>query len=347
MLEVNYWGTFKMLWRIQSVNYIKGKINIVLGIIVTLATLFAWLSFKEISIGEHQTIVGYDPFVVASGIGVTTIRICMYNMYRNIYMFRKANVFQRLFSTPISKSFVFFSIVIFNWIVNLGVCAGLFGFSMIFSAERARLATVDWATVFCGFFLLSIFCSLFAFLLGFGIGFTQKKFEVSLVIASLFYFGAIYILGLGIPYSLVFSKDVSSKWFSQFVYWADYFLVVKYPLNIMQAGWSKDLFTGHSQVFWTTDIFGYGGHEWVPYVVSVLVIILTAYGVAVVFVRNYAIGLKKYRRVQFSRMHSENMARIKKASSVEELEIIMKKINSQRISIDQLGVRKKRTRRAK
>jgi ABC-2 type transport system permease protein len=335
-MKSSYRKIFNDLWRLQTANYLKGKINIVLGTIVTFATLFAWLSFKQISLGAGKSLVGYDPFVVASGIGVTTIRICMFNVYRNIYFLRKYGVIDRLFATPISKSFVFFSIIIFNFVVNIGVCACLFGFSMIYSDVRLHIGNINWLMFISGFLLLSVFCFLFAFILGFGIGFTQKKFEIALIIASVFYFGSIYILGLGIPYSLVFNKDVSSLGFAKFIYWFDYFIPVKYQLNIMQAGWIGDTsfsyFSG-TDLYWTSDGFGYNFQTWIPYVVSLFVCAVAGGGVAFIFIRRYEVGIKKYRRVLFTKLHAKNISTIRKAKTLEELEQEMLLVKVQRNNV--------------
>jgi hypothetical protein len=52
--------------------------------------------------------------------------------------------------------------------------------------------------------------------------------------------------------------------------------------------------------------------------------------VAFIFIRRYEVGIKKYRRVLFTKLHAKNISTIRKAKTLEELEQEMLLVKVQR-----------------
>jgi hypothetical protein len=92
---------------------------------------------------------------------------------------------------------------------------------------------------------------------------------------------------------------------------------------------SFSYFSG-TDLYWTSDGFGYNFQTWIPYVVSLFVCAVAGGGVAFIFIRRYEVGIKKYRRVLFTKLHAKNISTIRKAKTLEELEQEMLLVKVQR-----------------
>lgn len=312
----NRLSIFKEIWNLQFENYKKDLYNIFSGWIITLVIMLVWLTFRDTSIKS-------DPFVLASAIGVVGIRNCGFNFVRTIYKLKQTKFFTRIFSTNISKGFTFFIIILFNQATNLLISAVFFGIGMLYADQSAKVVDVNWAMFIAGYLLLALMSNL----LGFIIGFTVKKLDIAITIACFYYFGAIYFLGLGFPWTTL----AKYKGFTI----ASYFFPQRYALNIMAAGWIN---RPDMTVNETVD-FGFGHHPWIPYVVSVVIILLGILTMILLLKKEYEFGNKQYKRYRTVQKHLVIIRQIKRATSVEELKKVIEDRNE--INHDLIKIQKK------
>ncbi|AUB31867.1 ABC transporter permease [Spiroplasma floricola] len=299
------WNVFKIIFSMQASNYKKDLFVIFSGWIITTLTLLIWLAFKNAGTGADDKGLRVDDFIVASAIGMSIIRNCLYNFVKTLFDFKSTLFFEKLFSTSISKTFVFFIIVLFNQIMNILVAIFMFAISMIFVEQRALLANINWLIFLLGFFLMAISSNLLALIIVFII----KKLEWALVIANVFYFLPVFLLGLGIPWSLLESNKP--------IMIIGFFLPQRYFLNIMASGWVGDI---HMEI----NQFGYGGNYWIAYIVSFAIIAILTIWIIYIFIRKFEYENKKFHRYHSTMKHMAIIYSIKKANSIEELNEIMK-----------------------
>ncbi|QEH62094.1 hypothetical protein SCHIN_v1c08990 [Spiroplasma chinense] len=315
---INKRSIFKELWRLQLDNYKKDLFNLFSGWIITLITLVVWLSFKDTS---ESAGLKQDNFVLASAIGVSCIRNCLFNFIRTIHDFKNKDFFNRLFSTKISKRFVFTLMILFNQVANLIVTILFFCVGMLYKDQRIKVADVNWLMFSIGYILLIIMCNLMAFI----IAFTQKKLEWALVLGNITYFGAIFLLGLGIPYTTLSTVPWLMK--------LTFIIPQRYILNIMQAGWidSPDFTIPNHDTG-----FGYNENAWIPYVTSVVWILFLALLLAFISVRAFEYENRKYKKYANRNKHLGIIYSIKRTQNLEELNNIISVNKSMNKSVKEL-----------
>ncbi|AUM62839.1 ABC transporter permease [Spiroplasma monobiae] len=296
------WSTFKLIFSMQWSNYKKDSYVIFSGWIITTLTLVIWLAFKNEGTGNAEIVP--DDFILASAIGISVIRNCLFNLVKTTFDFKKTLFFEKLFSTSISKTFVFGTIILFNQIVNIIVAIFMFSIGMLFSQQRAYLSNVNWPVFIIGFILLAISSNLIAFI----IVFTTKKFEWASVIANLFYFLPMFLLGLGIPWTLLEGN--------KFIMIIGFAIPQRYFLNIMASGWS-------GRVTMPENDFWYKGHFWIPYLMSILIIVVLIIILVYIFIKKFEFENKKFQKYPSSMKHMAIISSIKKANSIEELNEVM------------------------
>ncbi|WP_338984609.1 ABC transporter permease [Spiroplasma endosymbiont of Diplazon laetatorius] len=301
------WSVFKIIFSMQLSNYKKDAFVIFSGWIITTLTLIIWLAFKNAPVGEStegESIVKIDDFILASAIGISVIRNCLFNFVKTLYDFKHTLFFEKLFSTSISKTFVFGTIILFNQLVNIIVAIFMFAIGMLFANQRIYLGNINWFIFLLGFLLLSISSNLIALI----IVFTTKKYEWASVIANLFYFLPVFLLGLGIPWNLLEEN--------KFVMIIGFFLPQRYFLNIMASGWVGDIKMQEND-FW------YNGNFWIPYLVSFAIIVILIIALIFIFVKKFEYENKKFQKYSSTMKHMAIISSIKKASSIEELNDIL------------------------
>ncbi|AGR41448.1 ABC transporter permease [Spiroplasma taiwanense] len=302
-MQQSRWSIFKSIWKIQWDNYKKDSFNIFSGWVITTITLVVWLAFK------NSGSMTYDEFVLASAIGISGIRNCLFNFHKTLHDFKSTLFFERLFNTKISKTFIFGTMILFNQIMNSCVTLFLVGLSMLFPEQRQSIQSVNWFSFFLGFILLLLMSNLIAFILAF----TIKKYEIAAVYGNIYYFGSVYLLGLGIPYSTLSS--------SQTIIIISFLFPQRYVLNIMDSGWINDFYMQNES-------FGYNGNFWIPYVVSFILILVFLIILIFIFRRKFEYENKKYKRYSNTKKHLAIIYSIKRASTISELEEAMKIWNS-------------------
>lgn len=326
------------LWRVQTINYCRDSVNIVLGIVLTTVTMLCWVAFKPMLPGGIST----DQFVLASAIGISIIRNSQYNFDLTICDWREKKLFNRLAQTPISKRTMMISILTFNWFINIIVGLWLFGLAMIFQNQREILGNVQWGQFILGFALnivVSNAMALFAVVL-------LKNKALVLVISLLSYFLPMYLLGLGIPWNIVGNYSGLNIFL--------YIFPHRYPLALMQAAWvgcahagsmpypipntiPQFLTGGGINPDWTAwnnswlgvHGFGFGAHGgwYVPVLVSCGWILFFGLGIYLVLRAQYSYGQKRYKQYRGIQKHLHYISQIKRVKSVEELNALMLHIN--------------------
>ncbi|QHX36852.1 ABC transporter permease [Spiroplasma sp. BIUS-1] len=296
------WNTFKLIFSMQFSNYKKDAFVIFSGWIITTLTLVIWLAFKNESTGSEEILP--DAFILASAMGMSVIRNCLFNFVKTIYDYKNSLFFEKIFSTNISKTFVFSTIILFNQMINIIVAIFMFSVGMLFSDQRDYLVNVNWPIFLLGFFLLAISSNLIALI----IVFTTKKYEWASVIANLFYFLPVFLLGLGIPWRLL-EKN-------KFIMAIGFLLPQRYFLNIMASGWSGDI-TMQKNQFW------YNGHFWIPYVVSIIIIVISLLIIGYIFIKKFEFENKRFQKYSSTMKHMAIISSIKKANSIEELNEVL------------------------
>ncbi len=298
------WSAFKIIFAMQLSNYKKDLFVVFSGWIITTITLVVWLAFKNAGTGAGNKDLVVDNFIVASAIGISVIRNCLFNLVKTIYDFKSSMFLDRLFSTKVSKTFVFSIIILFSQIVNILVAIFMFAISMLFPDQRQEIVNVNWPVLFLGFFLLAISSNLIALI----IVFHAKSYEWASVIANLFYFLPMFLLGLGIPWTLLEQNKP--------IIIIGFFLPQRYFLNIMASGWADD-------IGMKTNQFGYNGNFWIPYLVSLIILILLTIWLVLLLKKTFGYKKKLLKKYPTNLKHIAIIYSIKKANSIEELNQII------------------------
>ncbi|ARU91417.1 hypothetical protein SCLARK_00786 [Spiroplasma clarkii] len=152
---------------------------------------------------------------------------------------------------------------------------------MLYQDQREKVADVNWVLFLIGYLALALMSNF----IGFIIGFTIKSLDITIAIANFYYFGSIYFLGLGFPWTTVAHYPG--------LVIASYFFPQRYALNIMAAGWiNRPDMTVDSEV-----TFGFGTHVWIPYLVCAVIIVLGAILMGWLLMREFEFGNKKYKNI--------------------------------------------------
>lgn len=309
---------FVRLLKAQTFNYITDPINIILGIVLTTVTMLCWIAFKP-----HDADSGLlaDSFVLASAIGISSIRNSQYNLNLTLADWRETRFLRNLLTTPISKRILYASILFFNWLVNIIVTILLISLAMLFNSQRKIVSNVEWGPFLIGFTLNILLSNVMALFLST----TFKNNEYVFIISSLSYFGPMYLLGLGIPWNIVGQIPAINI--------ASYLAPHRYTLHLMQAAWvgnASDMsFPAVDSGTWL-DIhgFGYGGNGWwLPTLIACVFILIFTFAFYYRLKNNYQFGTRKYSKFKGIQKHANNIELIKKASSIEELNAVVKFAN--------------------
>ncbi|AHI54002.1 hypothetical protein SSABA_v1c05980 [Spiroplasma sabaudiense Ar-1343] len=306
---------FGKLWKIQFRNYWTDITNIVLGLVLTTFTLFCWLLFTEKGV---QT----DRFLLASAIGVSVVRNSLYNFGRTINDFNNKHLVQTFLHTPISKRIIGLSMIIFNLVTNIFVIAILFALAMCFPDQRIYLQSVNWLMFFSSLFLMVLMSNLMAII----VVFSFKNNEVIISIFIWLYFIPFYMLGLGVPYYLINSNTSLNI--------ITYFFPHRYVLNLMQAGWIGDTTMSYplGDGTFAKNGFGYLNQLWIPYLATIILIVIFMAIIVVIFYKNFSYNARRYKGYPGIYRHLNHIYRIQQATSKEQLEEIIKYQNNKKHS---------------
>ncbi|AOG60660.1 ABC transporter permease [Spiroplasma helicoides] len=315
------WHIYKVLFRMQLRNYLRDKFNLFSGWIITLITLVVWLSFRDTTDGG----LTYDPFVLAGAIGVCGIRNCLFNFAKTIHEFKNRDFFNRLFSTNISKKFIFFAIVSFNICANFVVTLVTFLIAMIYPEQRDTIKNVNWLLFLVGYFLLLLISNLMAFI----IVFAAKKLEWVYTIGNIYYFGSVYLLGLGLPFNVI----VTQQW----LFYITYLFPQRYMLSIMEAGWINAPSFKYKSSAGSDISFGYGDHPWIPYVASILIVFVAAVIVFASFKKVFEFENRKWKKYKNKNKHLGIIYSISRTTSLQELESLIEVRDSIDLNIKKLN----------
>ncbi|ATZ17161.1 ABC transporter permease [Williamsoniiplasma luminosum] len=324
-----------VFWRIQWNNYKNDYASITLGFVLTSIMVFCWLMFKP-----KNGLFTADPFILASGIGITTIRNAQYNLSNVLGDWRAKRILTRLRQTTLSKPIAFVSVLSFNWFINLVIITFIFIMGMMFPEQRRLLQFVDWNIFLSGLFLHIILCTLLGFVLQ---AWTNNR-DLKQIFCLIGYFGSMYLLGLGIPWKVVGN-----------VQWLNYLLYIaphRYTITLMQSGWigkaypnlempvvgdaKWDLGEGNEfpgsvdpNSFLATEGFGFDHQLWLVYLLIFawfIVIILIIYWGFKKGNNFNSRGIKSYQGVN-KRIFYINQ--IKKTQTINQLIQVIDKINSE------------------
>ena len=312
------------LWRIQTINYFTDPINIVLGIILTSVTMVCWIAFKRTNDGFAS-----DQFILASAVGISVIRNSQYNLNLTVSDWREKYFFKKIFNTPLPRTLLFFSILSFNWFINIFVGGLLFGLAMIVSEQRLVLHQVQWGPFIVGFVLNVIISNMMALLWNT----LFKRKDVVLVVSLLSYFGPMYLLGLGIPWNVVGNYQGLNIFLYLFPH--------RYSLSVMQAAWignagnmsfpvgDPNMGAVDPNSWLGVHGFGYGTLGWwIPALASIGWSLLFATITVIILNYRYNYGLRKYKDYNGVQIHLRYINEIKKTRSVKELNDLISYINT-------------------
>ncbi|ATZ21396.1 hypothetical protein [Mesoplasma tabanidae] len=305
---------FLRLMKAQTFNYITDPVNIILGVVLTTVTLLCWLAFKP-----HDAESGLlaDSFVLASAIGISSIRNSQYNLNLTLADWRETRFIRNLLTTPVSKRVLYSSVLCFNWIVNILVTLLLISLAMLFSSQRQVISDVEWGPFLLGFLLNILLSNVIALFLST----TFKNKEYVFIISLISYFGPMYLLGLGIPWNVVGQIPAINI--------LTYVAPHRYTLHLMQAAWvgnaSNMAFPGVESGSWLGQHgFGYGGNGWwLPAVIASVFIIIFTFAFYTRLKNNYQFGTRKYSKFRGVRKHVNNIELIKKTNSIDELKALV------------------------
>jgi len=292
----NGWQIIRRIWTLQFENYIRDIFNLFSGWIITLVTLIVWLTFRD------TNIMG-DPFVLASAIGIVSIRNCCFNFSRTINNLQETGFLMRIFNTKLAKPLFFTAAILFSQVTNLITILLFFGIGMLYGDQRLKVVDVNWIIFLVGYLLLVIMSNA----IGFIIGLTAKNVDVTLAVSNVYYFGSIFFLGLGFPWTTLVQ-------FRGLVI-ISYIFPQRYPLNIMASGWINRL-----DMTITDEIsFGFGNYPWIPYLLSIIIIIGCIFLTSFIFNKKFEWNSKKYRRYNNLGKHIAIISSIKRATNLKQL----------------------------
>ncbi|AHI54001.1 hypothetical protein SSABA_v1c05970 [Spiroplasma sabaudiense Ar-1343] len=211
---------------------------------------------------------------------------------------------------PISKFILFFAIFSFNFVNCVFVTFLVFGIGQTFFPEqRQYLSQINWPMLISGLFLIWLLSILFSYVIF--IAFQNQ--QVMLAVATMLYFLITYLLGLGFPYHLI----VQYQWLKILLY----FIPHRYMINVLQAAWvnapsMKYDFYNNGTLTWSVD-FGFGGHLWIPYLVTIILIIVF---VAIIFI--YLMWVHRFREkdnVGFRAFRAQSLKHIEDLKNINDL----------------------------
>ncbi|WP_338983665.1 ABC transporter permease [Spiroplasma endosymbiont of Othius punctulatus] len=295
--------SFNILFKMQWDHYRKDIVTITYGWAITFITLIVWLTFKQTDPG----LFNYDPFVLASAIGVGTVRNCTHGVTRVLFNFKNQGFMSRVYMTPVSKRNFIMSIILFNTLVNFVISVALFSFGMIYLDQRSILGNVNWPMFLLGYLMLVVTSLLISFLI---VEFVKSQDKASFW-GNIFFYVCVWFLGLGVPYT-----ELSQYEFFTYI---TYLFPQKYALNIMQSGW---IGSTNFQIQEGAN-FGYSGHEFLPYLLGSLMIVILSCTLIFIYSKKY--HSTKYTSSNNSTIQQsyERINQIKNARNIGELEGLM------------------------
>ncbi|QHX35637.1 hypothetical protein STIUS_v1c00820 [Spiroplasma sp. TIUS-1] len=290
--------SFNILFKMQFDHYRQDIVTITYGWTLTFLTLFIWLTFKQ----TNPNAFAYDPFVLASAIGVGTIRNCIHATTRILFNYKNQGFLNKIYSTPISKWNFLASIILFNVLINFIITTLLFTTAMLYADQRNNLNDVNWGMFLIGYLMLVITCILFSFLI---VEYVKTNDKASFW-SNVFFYTCVWFLGLGVPIS-----EISQY---EFFTYLTYLFPQKYAINIMQAGWigATDFQIG---IVDGGANFGYGIYVFLPYLLGSIVIFTTL---------TWLVMLNYKKRINAIKSTSNN---IEISNAYKRIELI-KKINN-------------------
>lgn len=293
--------SFHILFKMQFDHYKQDIVTITYGWTLTFITLFVWLTFKQTNPGAFK----YDPFVLASAIGVGTIRNCIHATTRILFNYKNQGFLNKIYSTPISKWNFLSSIILFNVLMNFVITLLLFIVAMFYSDQREILGNVNWGMFLIGYFMLVITSILISFI----IVEYAKSVDKSSFWSNVFFYSCVWFLGLGVPLT-----EISQYEFFTYI---TYLFPQKYAINIMQAGWiGATTFELPNE---GNTNFGYGTNIFLPYLLGSIMIAIAFIWLVIINYKKRMMSIKPTsNNIEITKAYSRIEA-IKKVSTLEEL----------------------------
>jgi ABC-2 type transport system permease protein len=293
---------FFSYYTLYAKTIIFSPLNMFLGVYLNIFIMVSWLAFKQ-----------GDSFLLSSVVGTGIIRNAMYTFTRSLLNMKRVGINARLRVVPTSRRLEIGAACSWNFTYNLAVSCLLIGIACIFMPTQREMFThVNWGMYLSGYFLLWLSSIIMAYVLYYSF----KVPEISQSFAIIMYVIAYTFFGCAFPFAAV-SKI---QWLSIILY----LFPQRYALNIMQAGWVNATTMRYSHPEWDENVdWGFGGHLWIPYVVSVVVIALLIMIMISIYVKANAWHKKDQYGISLIQAQGDKYIKmIKRATSIAELDKI-------------------------
>lgn len=337
------------IYKIQGYNYINDGSAFVLGFVMIVILTICWMGLKPRD-GDFFA----DPFVLASALGISTIRNAQFNFSNLMADWRLKGTFRRLGQLTVPKFLIGFGMISFSWAVSILILFVIFGIGMFFPEQRRIIAYTDWPIFLSGLLLHTILVSLLAIVPQFFTTSTNIKTTICLVS----YFGPMYLLGLGIPLNITAN-----------IVWLNYFTYIfphRYSLALIQAGFIWKAVPGmklpiDGMIFPGTDVkipggvkpgsfladhgFGFANRLWLVYLLIFVWMMIFGLLIYWGYHRIYRFNLRKYKVYEGLNQRVHYIHQIQRATSLTALNLVVKQINTETLVKVKVAKKKKQRRK--
>lgn len=251
-----------------------------------------------------------------SGICIAMTRNSMYIYLKTLIDWKQKGFRDKLQMIDITNKTKQTSLLVFNLISTFIICVVLYLISLAFYPNKIIVPSTNGGMLLLGLILCWITCYLVAILMYVLI----DSYKLALMITLLIYFTSMYFLGLGFPFSTI----TEVKWLNILIYLHP----MRYSVNIVQAA-----YVGAYDFHYVVDgklivDFGYNQLVWLPYILSLLVIIICLTGI--VWKTTHDKEYKINSRSKIKKNKSESKAYIKRIKETNDIELL-KEIREDRI----------------
>ncbi|WP_339023109.1 hypothetical protein [Spiroplasma endosymbiont of Crioceris asparagi] len=295
----NFYVLRKLVW-LHTKTFFRMPWNIFVGLFVMYLILVMWLIFKPDNV-----------FVIPSIVAVSITRNTVSNLYRVLFRYKFTSIDKRIMYLPTSIYTNFIAVCLFSFIFNFINSAILMSVPIIFQSQITVHST-NWLMYLSGSLLLWITCVLTLYIIFFWMGIKYTQLAQGIVIVL--YVVVFNLMGCAFPYDLI----MQHKGLNAFLY----LFPQRYAINIMQAGWINATDMIMPANITTSNLpavsFGFAGQLWIPYLVSIVYIILMVGMLYIFFIFKSEAQFHVYTKAQKQNKESY-LYRVKHAESIEKL----------------------------
>ncbi|AHI52517.1 hypothetical protein [Spiroplasma culicicola] len=296
---------FNQLIYMQWKKYWKQTFNIFSGTLLSIIIVFLWMVVRI------QTLSLYDPYIFASSIAVISIRNGTQTFVTMVDEIDRFINIKTSYLTLKNRFISLFSIIIFNQIINLINILILLIIFLPFKEIRSSFNNINWSMTIGGYVLLIMTANVISYLLIMII----KKNEFVRIIIEINYFLGVYLVGLVVPYELVYNHKTLVV--------MSYFVWYRYATNIFCSGYINATnfdFEGNN----IHVDFGYNNDNKIAWVVAALILVLIIIMIVIIKIIKHN-KIKSVNKRNYKYMKKQLFDFYNSFNTKKELEAFLKK----------------------